>query len=145
MLYRVLAVALVVVTAAIVGAACALLAERYQMERRRWFVLGAVAGLFSGLVGGWLQWAAIGAPIATLLLARPDSDPESQPIWRRSQASVWWVKLGLLLFASLIVYAPVAGGMESLRRSATADATIIDSYPTILSGEIGRASCRERV
>jgi hypothetical protein len=32
------------------------------------------------------------------------------------------------------VYAPIAGGIESLRRSDTADATIVNSYPTILSG-----------
>ncbi len=132
MLYQVVVAVLALATGAIVGSLCALLAELREVSRRKWFAVGAACGIASVVASGWLQIALMVLPPLGIA-AVPASDHDDS-LWRRSRRSAWWLRVACIGMAGLFVYAPLAGGVESLRLTATAPAQILESRGVILQG-----------
>jgi hypothetical protein len=117
----------VAVVATISGWACALLAQRRRVPARRWLGFGMAAGLVASALPSPLSYAIVGLA-ALAVFSDPDAPVDTGPVERDSYR-LWWVKVGCLVFAGLIAYAPLAGGLASLKRNATASATVISTTP----------------
>ena len=69
--------------------------------------------------------AAIVAACLCVLIAERLSARRSGRRWTTKLSSIWWLKLGALLLAGFLAYAPISAGMASAARSATAQPVIV--------------------
>ncbi len=133
MLYHALEALTAVATALFAGAVSVLVAERRDLPRRPYFLVGVGCGLAATFFGDLARVVVLcGGPAVALAVPAREADPIRRRI---SQAdATWWLQVALLVFAGIVAYSLLGGGMESLKRSATAPAEIVDRYPTVLSG-----------
>ncbi len=108
-----------------VGSLTALIAQRRGLRPPIWFAGGAICVAIATQLPQWPQLILTICPIAAACLAMPD-DARRRSFGNAQFRSWWWIRLFLVVLVYVLVYALVTATLASIKRQATASATVVD-------------------